>query len=249
MKPLFAVFTAALAALPLQHAYAQQTDGGTQWGLGGGLSIERRPYLGIDNKTRALPLLLVENRYLSILGPGVDIKLPPAGPLRLSVRARYSMDGYEADDAPILNGMAERKGAFWLGGAGEWRIGAARLSGEWLAATDSDKGQKVKLGAEYHFRTGDWTVTPRVAASWMDRKYVNYYYGVRSEEVRPGRAFYDGDASASMEFGIRVNYALAPKQSVFVDAGVTRLGSGIKDSPIVGRSQQTGLRLGYLYRF
>ncbi|WP_244545103.1 MipA/OmpV family protein [Collimonas sp. OK607] len=36
---------------------------------------------------------------------------------------------------------------------------------------------------------------------------------------------------------------------MFVDAHSTRFGSAIKDSPLVDQSGQTGISLGYLYRF
>jgi MipA family protein len=42
---------------------------------------------------------------------------------------------------------------------------------------------------------------------------------------------------------------VAPKQTIFLDVSGTSLGSGIKNSPLVGRSSQTGVRVGYLYRF
>jgi outer membrane scaffolding protein for murein synthesis (MipA/OmpV family) len=42
---------------------------------------------------------------------------------------------------------------------------------------------------------------------------------------------------------------LAPNQTTFVDLGVTRLGSSIKNSPLVDRSTLPMVRVGYLYRF
>ena len=84
---------------------------------------------------------------------------------------------------------------------------------------------------------------------WADRKYVDYYYGVRAAESRADRAQYDGESAANVELGLRVDYAVAPKQTIFLDVSGTSLGSGIKNSPLVGRSSQTGVRVGSLYRF
>ena len=50
-------------------------------------------------------------------------------------------------------------------------------------------------------------------------------------------------------FRLRVDYRLSARQNVFLDVRSTRLGDGIADSPLVDRSTQTGLRVGYLYRF
>ncbi|HSI60725.1 MAG TPA: MipA/OmpV family protein [Ideonella sp.] len=242
---------ATLSLLPLA-ASAQEaaTEGGSQWGLGLGAAITRKPYRGIDNDTQALPLILYENRWVSLAGPRLDLKLPSAGPVAFTLRARYAGDGYEADDAPILGGMAERKAGFWVGGTATWRNPIADLSAEWLGdASGKSKGQQFNLTLERGFNAGNFRLTPRVAAKWADRKYVDYYYGVTAAEARSDRAFYEGDATVNLELGLRVAYAFTPKQSAFVDLSGTRLGSAIKDSPLVDRSSESGLRLGYLYRF
>ena len=72
---------------------------------------------------------------------------------------------------------------------------------------------------------------------------------MRSAEVRAGRAAYTGDAASNVEAGLRLGYAVAPRHNVFVDLSATRLGSAIKDSPLVDRSNQSSVKAGYLYSF
>ena len=43
----------------------------SQWGLGIGVGIQRKPYRGIGNKTDGLPLLFFENKWVRVFGPGV----------------------------------------------------------------------------------------------------------------------------------------------------------------------------------
>lgn len=93
----------------------------SQWGLGIGAGYTTKAYRDFDNKVSPLPLVLYENRYISFFGTTLDAKLPSAGPVSFRLRAKYSMDGYEAKDSPFLSGMEERKG-----GCG-W---VARRSGE-----------------------------------------------------------------------------------------------------------------------
>lgn len=249
---------AALCAMALPAAWAQQTlsgadewsEGRSQWGLGIGLGFERKPYREFDDKAQVIPLILYENRYVSILGPSLDVKLPSAGPVSFRLRARYANDGYKSDDSPFLVGMDERKAGFWLGGAATWRNEFANLSAELLAdASGNSKGTKFKLQLDRRFDAGAFDITPRIAANWMDRKYVDYYYGVRSAEVNANRAFYEGKSTVNVEIGVRLGYAIAPKQSVFLDVSATTLGSGIKNSPLVERSSSTAVRVGYVYRF
>ncbi|WP_332293244.1 MipA/OmpV family protein [Aquincola agrisoli] len=251
-----AVAAAALGALigPAAWAQAPAPEAGTgpasPWGLGLGVAYDRQPYRDFDDKAQALPLLVYENRWVSIFGPRIDLKLPSAGPVSFRLRAAYSGDGYEDDDSPYLRGMDKRKSSFWLGGAATWRNEIANVSAEWLGdASGHSKGQRFKLQAERRFQAGAFDLTPRLAAQWVDSKYVDYYYGVRSSEVRLGRSVYEGDATVNVEAGLRIGYGITPKQSVFLDVSTTRLGSGIKDSPLVDRSSTSGVRIGYFYRF
>ena len=251
--PLFSLFLLAAFAQPAaaQPQPAQgQDEAAPAWGLGVGVGMERKPYRDFDNKTRLLPLLTYENKWVSVFGPGIDFKLPSAGQVSFRLRARYSMEGYEASDSPFLAGMDERKDGIWLGGAAIWRNDIANLSAELLGdASGNSKGTKFKLTLDRRFQAGSFDITPRLSATRLDDKYVSYYYGVNAAEVRTGRRFYQGSSAVNLEAGLRVGYALAPRQNIFLDLSTTHLGSSIKDSPLVDRSSQSGVRVGYLYRF
>lgn len=249
--PLISLFLMAAFAQPAgAQSKPAQAEGESSWGLGLGVGMERKPYRDFDNKTRLLPLLSYENKWISVAGLGLDVKLPSAGPVSFRLRARYSMDGYDASDSPFLAGMDERKDGIWLGGAAVWRNDIANLSAELLGdASGNSKGTKLRLMVDRRFQAGSFDITPRLAATRLDDKYVSYYYGVNASEVRAGRPFYQGGSAVNLEAGLRVGYALAPNQSLFLDLSTTRLGSSIKDSPLVDRSSQSGVRVGYLYRF
>jgi MipA family protein len=248
-RPSPALAACLAACLPLPSLADEPADG-SYWGLGLAVGASQRPYRDADNQTRALPLLMFESRWVRVAGPGIDLKLPPAGPVSFALRARYSFDGYESDDAPILNGMAERKDSIWLGGVARWQNPLVNLSAEWLGdASNHSKSQQFKLQLDRSFRAGDFEFTPRVAAIWLDRKYVDYYYGVTASEAAAGRPFYEGDAATNAEIGLRTVYSLAPRHSLTLDVGTTRLGSAIKDSPLVERRNLSRASFGYVYRF
>ncbi|RTQ34890.1 MipA/OmpV family protein [Variovorax gossypii] len=255
--PFKVIAASAACAACLSPAWAQlaegtssSSDAAPQWGVGIGVSMERKAYREFNDKTQAMPMLTYENKWVSVAFPGVDVKLPSAGPVSFRLRARYAGDGYEADDSPYLAGMDKRKGGIWLGGAAIWRNDIANLSAELLAdGSGNSKGTRFKVQVDRRFSAGAFGFTPRLAAQWADRKYVDYYYGVTAVEARPDRAEYAGKATTNVEVGLRVDYAVAPRQTVFLDVSATSFGSGIKNSPLVGRSNQTGVRLGYVYRF
>ena len=152
----------ASAALTLccfaPHASAQQpgqgAPEGSTWGIGVGLISTQKPYIGVDRENTLLPMIQFENRYVRLFGPTVEVKLPGLkldGSQHLDFRLVGQMNldgaGYEADDAPILAGMAERKGGFWAGAKVKWHNGLADVNLEWLAdASSYSKGQRVSLG-------------------------------------------------------------------------------------------------------
>jgi outer membrane protein len=257
----FAVVTTVLCAMPTawaqqpmdaQRLETQETlrAGGAQWGLGIGAVLTRKPYRDFTDKAQVLPLILYANKYVSVLGPGLDVNLPSAGPVALRLRVRYANDGYKAGDSAYLAGMEDRKTSFWLGGAAIWRNDIANLSAELLAdGSGNSKGTRFKLQLDRRFTYGAIGFTPRVAAEQLDQKYVDYYYGVRATEVRSGRVRYEGQSAVNMEVGVRMDYAIAPKQALFVDLSGTSLGNGIKNSPLVARSSSSAVRAGYIYRF
>lgn len=248
-----ALLTLAAAPASLWAQQSQQQQQQPQepaWGLGLAVSADRKPYRSFDHKVQPLPLVTYENRWISIMGPGVDFKLPSAGPVDLRLRSRFGFEGYEAKDSPHLAGMAERKGSLWLGAAATWHTRVVDLSAELLADTSGhSKGHQLTLQAERRFQAGAFDITPRLALQRQDRKAVNYYYGVDTHEARPGRPAYAGSATMNLQAGVRVGYTLAPRQWMFVDVSSTRLGSAIKNSPLVERSSQHAVTAGFLYRF
>lgn len=246
-----------LLALP---ALAQDGAGPPSgWALGVGAISMQKAYAGIDRENMALPFIQYENRWVSIIGPQVGFKLlsldlAPAQNLNLDLVARYDGSGYDDDDiedTPILAGMRERKSGFWAGARIEFKSDWADLSAEALAdASGNSKGQRFNLGVEKTWHIGQrMMITPRVAASWQDKKYVDYYYGVRADEARAGRPAYLGRSGVNAELGVRGIYLFDRRHSLLVDLQVSRLAKEIKDSPLVDRSTENRVLVGYLYRF
>jgi MipA family protein len=221
----------------------------SQWGLGIGLGSESRPYRGVSNHVSVLPLVLYENRWIHFFGNTLDVKLGSVDQFSFTLRAKYALnDGYKGSDSDVLRGMDERKGSAWGGVAGTWDNLYAKLSLEWLTA-GSTKGNTVKLGVEHSFAMGGFQLTPHLSTTWMDSKYVDYYYGVKTSEATAERAAYTGKSTANIEFGVRADYPLTRNQLITLDVGDLQRGSGIKDSPLVDKSSAVGVRVGYLYKF
>jgi outer membrane protein len=244
------IVVACWAGRASAQGVSNQPEPSSTWGLGVGAAVVQQPYRGVERKTTGLPLISYDGTWINVSGPRADLKLLSAETISLRLRARYAGDGYDADDSPFLAGMRDRKSSLWLGGAAVWRTDIATFTGELLGdALRNSKGLRLKLQADRRFPAGAFGFTPRMAVEWLDRKFVNYYYGVRPEEVLADRAPYEGASTANLEVGVRTDYSPSRNHSLFVDVGTTRLGKGIKDSPLVARTGQTTVSAGYLYRF
>lgn len=245
--------------MPLAALANDRDDGDSDWSLGLGLGVisQQQPYTDIDREEIAIPIVQYENKYFRLFGPTAEVKLPGfdigrSQRLDFSVLARYSAGaGYEPGDAPILNGMEERKGAFWAGAKAVWSSDWVDVSAEWTADVSGDSdGQRFALGLERTWRIGERIrLTPRLGANWMDDKFVDYYYGVRDSEARVGRPSYVGTSGVSAEAGLQGVYMFNQRHSLVLDLEITSLASEIKDSPLVDRSTQNRVFLGYVYRF
>ncbi len=248
---------AAIASfcLPLAAQQSQEQQG-SSWGLGFGVMSSQKAYTDIDRDTKVIPFVSYQNEYIEVLGPNLKYKLPS---LNLSDRNRfnfnivgeYDFSDNDPDETPILNGMDERKGGFWAGVAAEWENEVVNLSLELLteAAGDSD-GAIINLGLEKTWHVGqNYMLTPRVVFSHLDKNYVDYYYGVRADEIRIDRAFYQGEAALNTEVGLRAVYLVDQQQLVMLDLSVTSLANEIKDSPLVDSSTESRVMLAYIYRF
>lgn len=247
---------AALAALAphASHAHGPDeeggADGGSHWGLGLAVMPETKAYRDFDNKTEVWPIVTFENRWVRVFGPGLEVKLGRTGSLSYGLTVGYARDGYKASDSPFLAGMDKRQASAWVGGRLGLQTEWVSLSADWSGDVSShSKGQRLRLGAERRFALGEFGVTPRLTATWLDSKYVDYYYGVKASEVRQDRAAYQPGSTVNTELGLRLDYRIARQQMLFADLGVTSLGSAIKRSPLVDRSTIPEVRLGYLYRF
>lgn len=255
-QPLIAL-ALLMATLAPGSAQASGPDPeSSAWGLGLGAISMQKPYKGMDRDNKAVPMIYFENEWLRVFGPGLELKLPEfeidgSQRIEFSLLTRYDGSGYKAKDSSFLSGMAKRKNGVWVGGKASWKNEFAELTAEWAAdASGASKGQRFELGLEKDFRFGQRVMlTPRLSASWLDKKYVDYYYGVRAAEASAGRAAYAGTGTMNAEVGLRTMYMFDRKQSLFLDLGVKALGQEIKDSPLVDRRQENRVFLGYLYRY
>ncbi|WGS54891.1 MipA/OmpV family protein (plasmid) [Paraburkholderia sp. D15] len=220
----------------------------THWGLGAGAGFEAAPYKNYGTKFTPIPLFYFDNKWVHAFGTALDLKVGKWAGVNVALRASYAVgDGYKGSDAPILNGMQDRNGAFWYGPSLSWHTAYGTLSSDFLAG--GNKGQQAEIGFFKEFEYGEFTFAPHAGIQWLSSKYVDYYYGVRPSEVRAGRPAYNGKSTWNESMGARVDYRLTAHQGLLFDIGVSHLGTGTTDSPLVGKRYVPQVKVGYLYQF
>ncbi|CAI1637541.1 MULTISPECIES: MipA/OmpV family protein [Serratia] len=249
----FALFCCAPFAV---MANAEAPEQKNVWGLGVGVASTQKAYKSIDRDTTPVPLLHLDNPYFRFFGTGIEAKLPELAlsetqRLNFGLIGRYEGSGYKAGDSPALAGMAERKGGLWAGVKVEWQTAFANVRADWTHdVSGNSKGQQVKLEANQSWLIGnDFTLTPRIGMAWRDGKYTDYYYGVRSDEVRIDRPAYRASSSLDVEIGVQGLYAFNKHHSIMLDMQAIRLSSEIANSPLTDRTTENRLFLGYAYYF
>ena len=235
-----------LPALLLAAAPALAQDGPPRWTFGLIAADRDAPYAGLDEDLLVVPLVRFEGErsYLRGLRAGWRLRASDGHELVLIGQAR--LDGYDANDSPVLAGMADRRASLDVGLASTWTsktFGALELA----AMTDAlDRSGGSELAASWNlmFRAGDWTVIPGASLRWQDADLVDYYYGVRAGEALPGRPAYRGDAALTPDVSLLATRPFADRWTVFVRASHAWLPSEITGSPIVDRDRSTALFVG-----
>lgn len=229
----------------------------SHFALGIGVKSEKTPYKGRDRENQVLPLIQYENRYIEIFGPGIAFRLPEldisdSQQINFSIVGEFDgSSGYKDDDAKSLAGMHKRKSSFWAGGRMTWKTELVDVTTEWLGdVSGNSKGMRVNLSLEHSWQFGQHLMlTPRLDARWYDRKYIDYYFGVRKDEIRADRAAYSGKSGINAGIGVQVAYMFGESHSLIMDMEASGLSSAIKDSPLVDQSNQNNIMFGYIYRF
>jgi outer membrane protein len=220
----------------------------THWGLGAGSAYEESPYKQDGGKFSPISLIFFDDKWVHAFGAGIDLKVGQWNGLSVTLRGDFALgDGYKQSDAPILNGMSDRNGAFWYGPAFAWDTAFGKLSADYLFG--GNKGEKAHLEFSRSFEAGRFSIEPHAGVEWLSGKYVSYYYGVQMSEVEADRPAYIGKAAYDMTVGTRIDYHFTPHQMATFDVGVSSLGSGIKDSPLVGKRYIPEVKVGYIYMF
>jgi outer membrane protein len=212
--------------------------------------VSEKPYKGIDPKTHAFPFVLYQGKNFYLRGPNIGYKIYAKNRLSVDALASWRFDGYDSDDSSALDGMDDREMTLEFGSAAQYRdgFGVTRLSflNDILGRHN---GQAVSLSYAKNFRKETVTFTPSVGLNWQSQRFVNYYYGVRSEESRLSRPAYDPSDALNPFLSLRLTYKFKKQWNLFGSFRYQWLDDQISESPIVEQSYKTSWMFGLMYSF
>jgi len=100
------------------------------------------------------------------------------------------------------------------------------------------RGAIARLSYSYLLPWRNLDLYLNTAMTFESAKVVDYYYGVRPEEVRADRPQYSADAGVKNHLGITAIYPLAENWQVDGSIGVNLFSHSYLDSPLVTRSHE-----------
>lgn len=237
--------------LPIVCAlFAASAAADTQWGVGLAAISSNEGYVDVSAETNVVPALFIQTENFQLLGPMISYKLFESGDFKMAFKGQYRFDGYEEDDGDIFKGMEERKGAFDVGFEFGYETGLGDFSFSLLTdATSEHEGYELSASYSKPYRMENGVIAPYISVSNLSEDLVDYYYGVRQNEVSSTRAFYQGDSATNVEIGVNSQWMYSGKHMIVANASYTQFGSAIKDSPLIDESGSFQVILGYVYAF
>jgi outer membrane protein len=232
--------------------------------LGPSVVVLDKPYKGKDAEVFPYPaaIFIYDRFYFAIDAAGYRLlanqrtatPAPGTTLLYLDAIARWRSDGYDSSDSDELRGMHDRHETVDAGGefgvAGDWGSVATSLVTD---ALDQHDGQELRViyGKRFEnaFDVKDLRITPSVGLAWQSNNLVNYYYGVRTDEVRPDRPAYKPGEAVNWLAALDGTYQLNDKWTLLAGITIFWLDDEIRNSPIVSRDYAISLIAGVMYKF
>lgn len=208
------------------------------------------PLKDAKNENVVWPFLYYEGERFSVDFQRISYRLISDNNFDITALGQLRLQGYQPDDSGALAGMEAREPTIEAGVSASYLDKSGALSV--VAVTDVGdvyNGQEVDLFYSFFIFSRHWLFEPSFGVRWLSADLVDYYYGVRISEARPGRPAYQGQSTLNMFTNLSLTYSLTPRWYVFGDANYTYLGSNIRQNSIIERNYEVTAILGLIYIF
>ena len=213
---------------------------------GGALGLRREIYVDYERRVVPLPVVGYRGKKLRVFGPFVSYEMARAGALGLDIMLSPRFAGFDESDSDIFRGMEDREFSMDLGlgltwERADWKLELTGLND--LLNRSNGREWSASLGRAY--RLGRVFLEPTVGLSYVDRRHVDYYYGVGESESASFRPAYRGKSALNRSLGLSI-------VSPALFDGLTRIGieniwydSAITDSPLTDSDSGLGIFIAF----
>lgn len=204
--------------------------------LGVGVFATQGIVRGVDDTMLVLPYIYADyGRYFARLDT-LGVKVLGVGYGYLELIARVNFDGF-ATDAPPLRGLTQRAHSVPLG-VGSFQRTA--IGGFFLNAFhDVNKSNGHLYEAIYatKFKIASTSAYPVLGVEYRDKIFVDYYYGVASDEATASNITrYQPDGALNPFLALQVEIPLAPAINFSIYWRHKWLANSMANSPIIDKN-------------
>jgi MipA family protein len=215
---------------------------GYLYGLGIGLNQEI--YKGYDYRFIPLPILGYRGENFRVLGPFISYDAVQFSDFELTIQAAPRFQGFDDSDSYIFENMTDRKFSMDAGiglsyEKKNWKIGLSSM----FDVLGRSNGFEAKTNVSKVFRAGPVFFEPSISISYLDDKHVNYYYGVKENEVNDNTYQYRGNSAINTTIGFSVATPILLGGFTQLALDYTWYDSSITDSPLVEDNTNLSARL------
>ena len=205
--------------------------------LGLGVFTAGSPYKDVD--TQVLPIPIASLRYDKFFIEGLKVGYIIAEEVNFRVDFFIAprLMGYDANEEASLNGMGDRK--YSLDGGVQLKLNLPSLDSFYIKTSvvadllSENEGQEVSFSLCKDYKHDYFLITPSIGVKWQSENMVDYYYGVKTTEVRTGRNAYFPNAATNYFLNLNLNLGLSEDWIMVGIIDFEKLDNDIKASPIV----------------
>lgn len=245
MKKIIVFFTFMIFAVSARQIFALE-DGSA---AGMGIMYSDSPYEGVDSGVSIVPLLVLEHKRFFIDGSVAGYYFNSSDEkMRFAFLAGPQLNGYSSGDSDILSGMNDRRSGFDAGVRIKFSNDIFDSKLEFVSdISGRHDGSRARLVISKEILKG--FLVPKFGIIYSNRRFSDYYYGVRPEEVKPGRPQYSLSSTVDYLLGLRIGVPLRDNLVLAANIDAVFMSSETEKSPLVNEDYIMRYVLGAVYRF
>lgn len=240
-------FTPILSAAPYQ-----QVDSGWHGIAGARIILREEPYKNVSTKILPLPYLIMRRGNFFVDGLKIGYRVAEGNNGSMDLIMAPRLEGFDADDSYILNGMEDRDFAADIGIDIVLKQGLFDFNLSILNdLVSKSEGREVIASISHTYILTDKKLifTPDIGLRWQSENLVNYYYGVNLAQARQDRPSYTGESTMNYTASLDIIYSLSKRSNLFMAIEYEGFGDDVYDSPLVDKEQTVSFLLGYGWQF